>query len=157
MQYAVDYLKRYYPIDFKAWENALPVRGPPGFQPVHSIGVVNLFRFIGADEFLPTALIACCQLGLEIITGFPNEGGTQERLDEDDLGRCFVGKSVLLKAQVEAATTIFSSEVSASCYHSNCSGRFSRIFGAQPPLANSTSSRKMHLPSRGGSVSKPLH
>lgn len=99
---ALDYLKTYYTNNYDAWYR---YNGfvPPGFVDEDAIGVVNLVRFLGETSLLPTALLACCQLGREIVDGFKREDGTREQLALRDIGLCFAAKPWLVQASIGVA------------------------------------------------------
>ena len=90
---------------------------PPRFRPIHAIGVVNLARLTRTDWLLPTALMACCELGHEITEGFAREDGTRETLSLADLGRCFAGKTRLAEANVATMHAVFAQDVAECCQH----------------------------------------
>ena len=102
---ALGYLRRYYPTDFNTYVT-FPAP-PPSFRPVHSIGVVNLARLIGAHDLLPIALYECCALeATELLGGFRRDDGTRETLSGADLALCIKAQAALVKAHVERAVTV---------------------------------------------------
>ena len=71
------YLQDHFVSDFQRWCGKHPqwvTRGkyvPPGFEPIHAIGVVNSARLGGWNNILPTALVICCSLApQELLSGF---------------------------------------------------------------------------------------
>ena len=118
----MDFLRQYYTDDFDAWYPSNLVR-PHTFQPVHSIGVVNLARLTNNLSMLPTALMDCCTLGAEIVDGLVREDGTRETLAPDDLGRCFVGRTKMAQASARIAHQMFRQTVAGGCRHSACCQR----------------------------------
>ncbi|PIL26316.1 hypothetical protein GSI_12072 [Ganoderma sinense ZZ0214-1] len=102
---ALGYLRRYYPTDFNTY--ASHPAPPPSFRPVHSIGVVNLARLIGAHDLLPIALYECCALqATELLEGFHRDDGTHESLSRADLALCIKAQAALVKAHVQRAVSI---------------------------------------------------
>ncbi|KAI0742517.1 hypothetical protein C8Q80DRAFT_1273171 [Daedaleopsis nitida] len=89
---------------------------PPAFEAVHSIGVVNLARTINTPSLLPAALMACYMLdATELINGFTREDGTTEKLSQDDIGRCFLGRANLMQANTLATLELFAQKLSKRC------------------------------------------
>ena len=116
VQSGLQYLKRYFTDDAEAWFSQTAMV-PPMFKDVHAIGVVNLARLTHADWLLPTALMACCELGREITEGFLREDGTRDVLSLDDIGRCFAGKAKLAEANLATMHYVLRQDVTAACEH----------------------------------------
>lgn len=114
LEHAVRYLKTYYTNDFDAWV-AGSRYGPPGFNDVHSLGVVNLARLSGERSLLPTALLHCCMLRGATVRGFEREDGSREQLTLDDIELCFVAKSRLIRESVRIALCVFEPTASRQC------------------------------------------
>ncbi|OJT04898.1 hypothetical protein TRAPUB_4342 [Trametes pubescens] len=110
------YLKKWYTDTRDAWFGVSDLH-PPKFEPVHTIAVVNLARLAGpaGASILPAALMVCCMLEAEVVTGFAREDGSQETLAPDDLGRVFAAKARLLQANVKATHRVFGQTVSPHC------------------------------------------
>lgn len=126
-EYAVGHLKKYYTTQLDVWMTQT-LTAPLGFDDVtQSIGVVNLARLTGEASLLPVALLCCCTLDAEIITGFEREDGTPEQLALDDIGRCFVAKGRLIRESVRIALCVFRPKVSKKC---------TTAAGCKPALAN---------------------
>lgn len=114
LQQALDYLKNHYTNDFDAWDEH-PEYCPPGFEDVHSIGVVNLARLTGETSLLPTALLACCQLEQQIFDGFEREDGTREQLALGDISLCFTARARLIHESTRLALCVLRPKVSDEC------------------------------------------
>ncbi|KAL1938157.1 hypothetical protein VTO73DRAFT_11986 [Trametes versicolor] len=127
---ALSYLKKYYTNDFATWESYTDY-GPPGFKCwQHAIGVVNLARLTGETSILPTALFICCMIGSDLVYGFTNADGTQERLSLDDLALCVTAKDRLVKESMRIAFRIFRPTLSDTCKSpAFCMEVFKRLFG----------------------------
>ncbi|KAI0706731.1 hypothetical protein C8T65DRAFT_577168 [Cerioporus squamosus] len=109
------YMAAFYHDDFPLWQNDEAVFSPPTFERIHSIGVVNLARLVGADKWLPGALMGCCMLGAELVHGFVREDGTHETLSLEDLGRCYLGRANLVEANAMATLKLLKQTVSPTC------------------------------------------
>ncbi|KAI0334312.1 hypothetical protein GY45DRAFT_1380875 [Cubamyces sp. BRFM 1775] len=90
-----------------------PMPCPPGFLPVHAIGVHNLSRLAG--EWLPTAFICCCQLGASLVEGFEREDGSRETLISKDIALCGAVQVRLAKKHMRNALRVCKEEVSEEC------------------------------------------
>ncbi|OJT09464.1 hypothetical protein TRAPUB_14067 [Trametes pubescens] len=134
---AISYLKRYYTDDFATWESYNDY-GPPGFSCwQHAIGVVNLARLTGETSILPTALLICCMVGSDLVHGFTNADGTQERLSSHDLALCVAAKDVLYKESMKIAFRIFRPTLADTCTSpAFCMEVFMRLFGRLDTLAD---------------------
>ncbi|RPD76886.1 hypothetical protein L226DRAFT_459128, partial [Lentinus tigrinus ALCF2SS1-7] len=115
LERCMKYMSSFYHDDFELWRNDEEVFSPPGFERIHSIGVVNLARLVGADKWLPGALMGCCMLGAELIDGFQREDGTRETLSLDDLGRCYLGRANLVEANATATLKLLRQTLSPDC------------------------------------------
>ncbi|KAH9916413.1 uncharacterized protein BXZ73DRAFT_105851 [Epithele typhae] len=111
---SLDFLRRYFSDDPHQWF-AQTLLAPPGWQPAHAIGVVNLARLTGAAWLLPTALTVCCTLGPEVVDGVAREDGGRETLAPADLGRCFAAKAALARADGAKVLAVFRDEVAPGC------------------------------------------
>ncbi|KAH9925593.1 uncharacterized protein BXZ73DRAFT_103130 [Epithele typhae] len=118
----MDFLRKFYTDSFEDWYPSNFVR-PPTFQAIHSIGVVNLARLVGADRMLPAALMDCCTLGAEIVRGLPRPDGGRETLAPDDLGRCFVGRTRMAQASARIAHHMFRQKTAVGCRNPTCCAR----------------------------------
>ncbi|KAM5538737.1 hypothetical protein V8D89_007459 [Ganoderma adspersum] len=98
----MDFLHKYDSNESDTWFPSNFVR-LPAFRPVHSIGVVNLARLMNQLGMLPTMLMDCFMLCAEIVDGPVREDRAREVLAQDDLGRCFVGRTKM--AQASASRT----------------------------------------------------
>ena len=98
LERCVKYMTSFYHDDFTLWRNDEAVFSPPRFDRIHCIGVVNLARLLGADKWLPGALMACCILGAELFDGFVREDGVVEKLSQEDLTRTLIARSEIVKA-----------------------------------------------------------
>lgn len=107
-------LFQHYTNDFEAWGSYNHYR-PPGFEDVHSIGVVNLAHLTGETSLLPTALLACCLLEGALVGGFEHEDGTREQLTLDDVSQCFVAKTWLYHKSRPSASTRWSVSAASGC------------------------------------------
>ncbi|KAI0632747.1 hypothetical protein C8Q77DRAFT_841886 [Trametes polyzona] len=128
---SLGYLKKWYTDTRDAWFRVSQL-DPPRFEPAHVIGVVNLARAAGpaGAPIVPSALMVCCQLGAELVTGYAREDGTRETLAPDDLGRVFAAKARLLQANVRATHRVFAQVVSPSCKRSKtCAAVIARLLG----------------------------
>ncbi|KAI0668970.1 hypothetical protein C8Q78DRAFT_978850 [Trametes maxima] len=114
VQRSLEYLKRWYTDTRDGWFG-VKLLDPPRFDAIHVIGVVNLARLTRTDSLLPSALMVCCLLGGDIVSGFTREDGTQEQLSAEDLGRVFTAKGKLLLANVKATHRVFGQAVSPGC------------------------------------------
>ncbi|KAI0776682.1 hypothetical protein BD413DRAFT_469202 [Trametes elegans] len=122
LQRNLAYLHKLYPSDFDAYLASRRLR-PTAFTRAHAIGAVNLARFTGESSLLPTALMACCTLGADIVLGLPREDGTRETLSPEDLGRCFVGRARMAQASARVAHQMFRQSVARGCRHPACCQR----------------------------------
>ncbi|KAJ3012427.1 hypothetical protein NUW54_g1874 [Trametes sanguinea] len=86
-----------------------------GFSGLKAIAVVNLARLTGKASLLPTALLACCCLEAEIVKGFEREDGTRERLDPEDLGRCYAAKATLIRTTTASIVSLLDPFPPSSC------------------------------------------
>ncbi|KAI0669074.1 hypothetical protein C8Q78DRAFT_978509 [Trametes maxima] len=114
VDHAIAFLKGHFSDKFAVWANHKSC-GFPDFEPVHSIGVVNLARLTGETSLLPTALLACCALGKEIAQGFRRDNGTREYLSSGDVGRCFSAHGRLVGEYIRIALTVFNPVISDGC------------------------------------------
>ncbi|KAI0753671.1 hypothetical protein C8Q74DRAFT_1373636 [Fomes fomentarius] len=117
VQQVLDYLKEHFTTDLDT-PCAHTRYVPENFDPIHTIGVVNIARLTDCTSILPTALTACCSLSVEqlfegfthkdggsgrredrrvLVGGFVCADGTREKLSEADLARCITGKIALLE------------------------------------------------------------
>lgn len=127
LEQALTYLKTYYTNDYEAWQKE-ERWNPPGFQDEEAIGVVNLARFLGETSLLPTALLACCQLGRDLIDGFAREDGTREQLTLDDIGLCLEAKPRLVQESTRIVLHVFEPMASLKCLTAGkCRGGFRRL------------------------------
>ncbi|OJT09463.1 hypothetical protein TRAPUB_14066 [Trametes pubescens] len=127
LEQALTYLKTYYTNDYDAWQKK-ESWNPPGFHDEDAIGVVNLARFLGETSLLPTALLACCQLGRDLINGFAREDGTREQLTLDDIGLCLEAKPRLVQESSRTVLHVFEPMASVRCLSAGkCRGGFRRI------------------------------
>ncbi|RPD76881.1 hypothetical protein L226DRAFT_611295 [Lentinus tigrinus ALCF2SS1-7] len=130
VQSSVDYLQEHFPettSPIKKWEFKYRFK-PPGFQPTHAIGVVNLARLADAHSLLPASLMACALLGQELTKGFTRPDGTQETLSRDDLLRCVVGRAAWTKACTTASHKVFQRTISSDCIRrEKCKPVFDKI------------------------------
>lgn len=110
VQNSLGYLKEYYPTSFDKW-SARENHAPPGFEPVHAIGVVNLARLTGELALLPAALLNCCTLMSKLVVGFTREDGTQEKLAPDDLSLCFAAKGRLIAETLRIAARVYAPQI----------------------------------------------
>ena len=115
LERCMKYMSSFYHDDFTLWRNDEAVFSPPRFDRIHCIGVVNLARLLGADKWLPGALMACCMLGAELFDGFVREDGTRETLSLDDLGRCYLGRANLVEANATATLKLLKQTLSPDC------------------------------------------
>ncbi|OJT09457.1 hypothetical protein TRAPUB_14060 [Trametes pubescens] len=104
----------YYTNDFDVWDKHTDYC-PPGFEDVHSIGVVNLAHLTGETSLLPTALLACCQLGQRIVNGFEREDGTHEHLTLGDVSLCHTARKRLIYESTRMACLGLRPMVSDEC------------------------------------------
>ncbi|OJT05562.1 hypothetical protein TRAPUB_3611 [Trametes pubescens] len=113
---ALAYLKTYYTTDYEKW-TAQDDYGPPGFDPSHAIGVVNLSRLTNETGLLLMALLVCCSLddGQELLGGFEREDGARERLTHDDIARCYSAKTRLIAESTKIALRACRPEISDAC------------------------------------------
>ena len=96
MDSALAYLRSYYPSDFMSWK--ANKKGAPKFQPVHSIGVLNLARLTEAFDMIPAAFWICCNLDIEDLRGgFKRQDGTHETLSTTDLVNVLIAREELAK------------------------------------------------------------
>ena len=115
MQRSLAYLKKHFVESFDTWARIDPPR-PPAFEAIHSIGVVNLARMTNTPSLLPTALMSCCMLKpSELVNGFAREDGTPEKLSQEDIGRCFLGRANLMQANTLATLGLFTQTLSDGC------------------------------------------
>ncbi|KAI0632736.1 hypothetical protein C8Q77DRAFT_1196281 [Trametes polyzona] len=115
VQQSLNYLKKYFVETYQRWSGNAPLR-PPFFQDVHSIGVVNLARMMDADILLPTALMNCCMLDDgDFVNGFIREDGVAETLSPEDIGRCFIGRANLMRANTLAILNILDQTLAEGC------------------------------------------
>ena len=130
VQSSFDYLQEFFPdtrSPVKKWEVKDRFK-PPGFEPVHAIGVVNLARLTGSHSILPAALMACASLGQDLTRGFTRPDGTQETLSRDDLLRCIAGRAAWSKACAAASHKVFQRTLSPGCTRSDkCKPVFDKI------------------------------
>ncbi|RDX46011.1 hypothetical protein OH76DRAFT_1298918, partial [Lentinus brumalis] len=111
----MQYMSAFYHDDFPMWQTDGAVFSPKKFERIHCIGVVNLARLLGADKWLPGALMGCCMLGAEIVDGFEREDGTRETLSLEDLARCYLGRANLMEANAIATLKLLKQTVSPTC------------------------------------------
>ena len=71
---------------------------PPSLQAVHAMGVVNFARLVEDDALLPAAYLACSEFEEQIAHFFTREDGCWEQLSEEDVGKCFHAKGILVTA-----------------------------------------------------------
>lgn len=114
LQPALDYLKNFYTNDFDKWDDHAAY-SPPGFQNIHSIGVVNLGRLTGETSLLPTALLACSLLGQRIHNGFEREDGTREQLTPGDIAICHTARARLIHESARLPCYVLLPKVSDEC------------------------------------------
>ncbi|TBU28412.1 hypothetical protein BD311DRAFT_663539 [Dichomitus squalens] len=115
----VGYLRDFFPRSLDAYREIVSPAGPPAFERVHAIGVVNLARLTGASEVLPTAIMKCASLpGSQLIAGFRRRDGTHETLSEHDLALCVDAQRALMREHVWHAI-----ELSAPFDNANCVDR----------------------------------
>lgn len=114
VKHGVEYLQKWFTSDLDTWEEELLYHEAP-FERIYAIGVVNLARLLAEPSLLPTALLACCTLGADVVKGFTREDGTHESLSLDDLGRCFAARMRLAEHGMILAATTFSPPVSDDC------------------------------------------
>ena len=77
---------------------------------------MNLARLTGSSDLLPLALLECCKLNANIVSGYTREDGTVECLSQDDIGRCFAAKGVLAVQVIAAYLAVFErADTDASC------------------------------------------
>ncbi|EIW56917.1 uncharacterized protein TRAVEDRAFT_128370 [Trametes versicolor FP-101664 SS1] len=127
LEQALTYLKTYYTNDYEAWQKE-ERWNPPGFRDEEAIGVVNLARFLGETSLLPAALLACCQLGRNLINGFAREDGTREQLTLDDIGLCLEAKPRLVQETTRSVLHVFEPGASVKCLTAGkCRGGFRRL------------------------------
>ena len=115
---SLQYLKKHYTRDFFAWDKVTSW-SPEGFAPETVIGVVNLARLIGEPSLLPTAFMACIDLGRALVDGYTREDGTLENLTLKDLGTCFQAQARLHQERVALILRVFSLPVSKECKDSS--------------------------------------
>ncbi|KAL1938262.1 hypothetical protein VTO73DRAFT_11713 [Trametes versicolor] len=127
LQQALGYLKTFYTDDIAIWSEYGEYH-PPRFEDVHSIGVVNLARLTGETSLLPRALLACCQLGGDLISGFEREDGTREQITPNDMSLCFVAKTRLIHETMKLALFALQPAVSDDCKTAKaCRRGFTRL------------------------------
>ncbi|RPD58544.1 hypothetical protein L227DRAFT_654629 [Lentinus tigrinus ALCF2SS1-6] len=113
---SLSYLKKHYTNDFSDWVDSNVETGlPEDWAFAEAIGVVNLARLIAEPTLLPTAIMECTDLGKEIVRGFEREDRSQEYLTPEDLGICFLAKSALSEASIQAVLLTFQPIVSLDC------------------------------------------
>ncbi len=115
LERCMQYMSAFYHDDFPLWQTDGAVFSPRKFERIHCIGVVNLARLLGADKWLPGALMGCCMLGAEIVDGFMREDGTRETLSLEDLARCYLGRANLMEANAIATLKLLKQTVSPTC------------------------------------------
>ncbi|EIW56891.1 uncharacterized protein TRAVEDRAFT_128265 [Trametes versicolor FP-101664 SS1] len=117
----VNYLKRWFTSDFTAWSAGALYEPDAPLECEHAIGVVNLARLVDAPSLLPTALLMCCGLAGQAVTGFAREDGSRETLAPDDLARCFKAHSRLAQHMLVLTIRIFAPSVLEECeYPQKC-------------------------------------
>ncbi|PSR72327.1 hypothetical protein PHLCEN_2v11775 [Hermanssonia centrifuga] len=75
-----------------------------------SIATVNLARLSNLSDILPLALYNCCRLSVaELLDGVPRSGpgGPPDRLSEDDLRKCSIGRDASLLNESHRAARMF--------------------------------------------------
>ncbi|KAI0703101.1 hypothetical protein C8Q76DRAFT_753974 [Earliella scabrosa] len=111
---SLQYLKSFFTHDFDIW-NKHTRWTPDGWKSGEAIGVVNLAQLIGEPLLLPTALLACVQLGSDVVAGFTREDGSQEHLTLQDLGLCIEATTEIHKARVAAVLSTFTHPLPTTC------------------------------------------
>ncbi|KZT03492.1 uncharacterized protein LAESUDRAFT_683666 [Laetiporus sulphureus 93-53] len=98
-------LRDVWPDSFEAWMARPAVKQE---DRADCVVAVKLARLIGLDAILPAALYDCCQLETRtLLDGVSYPDGTVERLDIDDLTRCFDGRRGLSKAKAATLNAVF--------------------------------------------------
>ncbi|RPD58554.1 hypothetical protein L226DRAFT_489919 [Lentinus tigrinus ALCF2SS1-7] len=110
---SIDYLRKYYPSDFDAWNELGRSRHPPNFRRADAIGVVNLARLIGCMDLLLPALLVCCTSRIDVFGGAP--GAKDEQLAPDDIRLCYHARTKLSSAAVTALLRICHPIVADTC------------------------------------------
>ncbi|KAJ8474732.1 hypothetical protein ONZ51_g7032 [Trametes cubensis] len=112
----IEYLRKFYPsyYDPLSLRNP-PPSNPPGFQPIHCVGVVNLARSIGEDTLLPVALARCMVMPFsELSAGFVRADGVRETCSLDDIGRIVEAQKNLAQLYARTNVSIFAN---INCLH----------------------------------------
>ncbi|KAI0334226.1 hypothetical protein GY45DRAFT_1243182 [Cubamyces sp. BRFM 1775] len=92
----LEYLQKFYPSQLESLDPDLLPSNPPGFLPIHCIGIVNLARSIGEDSLLPVALARCMPIHhSELSVGFLRADGVREVLSSEDIVRVLVAQKDL--------------------------------------------------------------
>ena len=130
MDSALAYLRSYYPSDFGSWK--ANTEGAPKFQPVHSIGVLNLARLTEAFDMIPAAFWICCNLDIEELRGgFEREDGTLETLSTTDLVNVLIAREELAKMTAHGCLCVLDIIVDGPCTcddsDSNCRSSVSEV------------------------------
>lgn len=77
---------------------------------------MNLARLTGKSAMLPNAFYACCQLGIDVIlAGAKGPTGAVARLSEDDVKRCIIGHTRLLRLSTGLVVALANPSCAAAC------------------------------------------
>ena len=94
LQQGLDALKECYP-DTPIDRGSPPQVPFEDIQFTHAIGAIHLARLTGTPSIIPPAMLACCELGGSIVSGWTRGDGSVLRLSEADLKRCIEGRGAL--------------------------------------------------------------